>query len=275
MKKCNIEGCEEQHKAKGYCNNHYRKFLKYGNPLAKGKGRKRGVCSLEGCEEPHEALGYCNKHYQRFKKYGDPHEGARIRNICEVEGCDRYVKSNMMCSKHYDRFRKYGDVHKVKRWNHGMSKTDIYLTWLGIRKRCKNKNLSDYKDYGGRGIKICEEWDNDFFSFYNYMGDVPKDMSIDRIDPNGNYEPGNVRWADSTTQARNKRISPKNKTGCIGVSWCERDKLYRAYISINGKTKHLYSSKSKEQCIAARLRGELKYWGYIYQKHLMHYLNDH
>ena len=274
MKKCNIEGCEEQHKAKGYCNNHYRKFLKYGNPLAKGKGRKRGVCSLEGCEEPHEGLGYCNKHYQRFKKYGDPNEGARIRNICEVEGCDRYVKSNMMCSKHYDRFRKYGDVHKVKRWNHGMSKTREYSSWLGMKRRCYKENDDDYHNYGGKGILVCQRWLDSFMNFYNDMGECQDGLTIDRINPNGDYCPENCRWADANTQARNQGLKSSNKTGVRGVSFCERDKLYGAYITANNVRHDLIYTKKISEAIKARLLGEIKYWGEIYQKHLAHYLDD-
>lgn len=89
---------------------------------------------------------------------------------------------------------------------HRLCATKEYKTWQGLRGRCNNKNSLDYPDYGGRGIKVCERWD-DFNNFLSDMGNAPKGFSIDRIDVNGNYEPSNCRWADAKTQARNKTNS--------------------------------------------------------------------
>ena len=89
---------------------------------------------------------------------------------------------------------------------HGMTKTPLYVVWKSMRKRCNCATCQDYKNYGGRGIKICDEW-NDFINFYSWAvnNGYQKGLSIDRIDVNGNYEPSNCRWADSKTQGRNKR----------------------------------------------------------------------
>jgi hypothetical protein len=80
-----------------------------------------------------------------------------------------------------------------------------YRTWQGMKKRCLNKSHFMYKDYGGRGIKICDRWLNSFENFLSDMGERPPDFTLDRIDVNGNYEPSNCRWADWFTQSRNKR----------------------------------------------------------------------
>lgn len=96
--------------------------------------------------------------------------------------------------------RKVVDNNKT----HGMTKTGVYSSWRAMRRRCYDPNFLRYERYGGRGITVCEEWDNSFESFYEYMGERPEGMTLDRIDPDGNYEPGNVRWADPKTQSRNQ-----------------------------------------------------------------------
>lgn len=78
-----------------------------------------------------------------------------------------------------------------------------YGTWYSMRKRCRNKNSSDYKYYGGRGIKVDKNWEN-FDSFYKDMGKCPEGFSLDRIDNNKNYSKSNCRWVSHTKQMNNK-----------------------------------------------------------------------
>lgn len=92
---------------------------------------------------------------------------------------------------------------------HGMSGTKIHLIWISMIQRCNNPNCKSYPLYGGRGIEVCTEWKNDFLAFYNYVSTLEhcgeEGYTLDRINVNGDYEPGNVRFADAKTQTRNRR----------------------------------------------------------------------
>lgn len=82
-----------------------------------------------------------------------------------------------------------------------------YTAWLNMNSRCSNPYSDSYPNYGGRGITVCAEWEDSFQAFYSYLGPRPSPKhSLDRIDNNGPYAPGNVRWATEDEQRRNKRI---------------------------------------------------------------------
>lgn len=104
---------------------------------------------------------------------------------------------------------------KTLRLKHGKNHKDRpaseYRAWASMKQRCYNPHARGYESYGGAGITVCDEWKDSFENFYADMGDKPApDFSLDRIDPFGNYEPSNCRWADKVTQSRNTR---KRKMG--------------------------------------------------------------
>lgn len=87
-------------------------------------------------------------------------------------------------------------------WHGGFSPT--YMSWKGMHQRCRNPSQQSWKYYGGRGIVVCERW-RSFENFLADMGERPEDRTLDRIDPYGNYEPANCRWATAVEQRRNRR----------------------------------------------------------------------
>jgi len=95
---------------------------------------------------------------------------------------------------------------------HGMTKRPEYLAWMNAKSRCNNPKNKAWSYYGGRGISMCEEWVDDFLSFYEHVGPKPSpEHSLDRIDNDGNYEPGNLRWATKKEQSANRRCSPRHE----------------------------------------------------------------
>lgn len=113
------------------------------------------------------------------------------------------------------------------RATHGMSGTLTFRTWVAMIQRCTNPRCERWKVYGGRGIRVCKRWTESFAAFLEDMGERPTSKhSIERIDNDGNYEPGNCRWATPLEQARNTRrsrfITFKGKT----LTMSEWERLY-------------------------------------------------
>lgn len=98
------------------------------------------------------------------------------------------------------------DSAKLTNRKHGMQGTSEYKRWENAKQRCYNPKVPSYRDYGGRGIIMCDEWRDSFMAFYEAVGPCPgPGYSLDRINNDGNYEPGNVRWLDRSGQMRNRR----------------------------------------------------------------------
>ena len=126
---------------------------------------------------------------------------------CECGGEKIVLGANLR----FGRTKSCGCIPFKTPTRHGMSGTNIYAAWGAMRSRCENPKNPAFKWYGARGITVCERWKT-FDNFYADMGDPPPGMSMDRIDNDGNYEPGNVQWASKRQQANNTRANVKIET---------------------------------------------------------------
>lgn len=190
----------------------------------------------------------------------------------------------------------FGEIMK-----HGLSKTRIYKCWDGMKERCYNPNRLDYKSYGGRGIKVCTEWLDKEVGFKNFLewamnNGYTDDLTLDRKDVNGNYEPSNCRWANKDTQANNRRnnhlLTYNGKTQTV-AQWSKELQInsttiwqrirqydypedeilskpikHRRYITYNGETKTLRQWSLCTGISYSTLRERIYKWNWDIEKSL-------
>ena len=136
-------------------------------------------------------------------------EKGRERYVCQCE-CGNTI---MLVRCRLPKYKSCGCYEKEnlkiisKSSTHGMTNTRLYGIWCGMKDRCYNSNIENYYCYGGRGITVCDEWRHSFETFFEWAmnNGYKDDLSIDRINVNGNYEPSNCHWVTMIEQKRNKR----------------------------------------------------------------------
>jgi len=132
---------------------------------------------------------------------------------------------------------------------HGFRSNKFYHTWNNMKQRCYNEKTPNYNDYGGRGIKVCDEWLH-IENFIEWAEETYiEGMSLDRINVNGDYEPSNCRWTNATVQSSNRRKQCNNTSGYVGIY---KYKNWVAYVKVNNKSKYLGSFKNLEDAVKAR-----------------------
>lgn len=189
-----------------------------------GASLRRGATRSCGCAQSENRVKY--------------HAGQRFGNVVllQLVGNRGYWKMQCDCGTEFvsrvnpyknGKYRTCGcsRYDGSKQAKHNQSRTNTYHIWQGMKRRCNNPNNASYKDYGGRGIKVCDRWLNSFENFIADMGKRPsKKHSIDRIDVDGDYCPENCRWATKKEQANNTtktiHITHDGVTHSI-CEWCD------------------------------------------------------
>lgn len=137
---------------------------------------------------------------------------------------------------------------------HGLTSHRFYKTWKHMVDRCNNPKIKAYKDYGGRGISVCEEW-LDIRNFVDWAEKTypnREGYTLDRIDNDKGYSPENCRWVDKSTQAINQRMRRTNTSGFVGVTWAKNKGKWSARVQIFKRGKHIGYYLSKEEAVQAR-----------------------
>ena len=139
---------------------------------------------------------------------------------------------------------KYKSSHPL--WKH----------YHNMMNRCYNNNVREFVNYGGRGITVCGEWAENPWAYYEYVESLPDfgvdGYTVDRIDNDGNYEPGNLRWTDRRTQNLNRRKNKNNTTGYTGVARFKKNRV-SAEITVNYKNYKIGYFDTAAQANAARV----------------------
>ena len=166
--------------------------------------------------------GLIGQQFGRLTVVENVTDAGRTRLLCKCScGKSKIVRLDHLRSGRVVSCGCYqSDIRGKSTRTHGQSKTRLYRIWKNMRTRCRNEHIPGYELWGGRGISVCEEW-NTFQSFYEWAlsNGYRDDLSLDRIDNDGNYEPQNCKWSTKTQQARNRRSN--------------------AMITYDGVTKHI------------------------------------
>lgn len=182
---------------------------------------------------------------------------------CSVEGCDKRRYARGYCRPHYQRFMRAGTTEFHRKTN-GHSKHVLYGAWAGMIGRCHNPNHYSYGRYGGIGVKVCDRWrfgDGEkpaFVCFLEDMGERPKGMTLDRIDPYQGYTPENCRWADSRRQRQNIRSEAAKESRVKG------SKRMRSRFEKMGTTRTPFGEAIFKYCDENQISANqlAKEWGY-------------
>jgi len=195
------------------------------------------------------------------KRIKDKHGDSRIRWVCKCD-CGNVVETsyNELSTGHTQSCGCFHAENSAERnLKHEMTGTPEYISWQAAKTRVKNSNSGSYDRYGGRGISMSKEWEEDFMAFYADMGPKPSsEYTLERKDPNGNYCKENCCWADRVTQAFNQNKRVTNKSGRTGVY-----QIKPGVWDVRIKKKRIFVTTDFELAVFVREEAELTHYGFI------------
>lgn len=201
------------------------------------------------------------------------HRGKRWECVCDC-GNTTVARADSLKSKHKSSgVKSCGCFQEESRrkaiTKHGYCGTRLYSEWANMKSRCWYSSHQSYSNYGGRGITICDEW-HDFEPFKNWAlkNGYTDNLTLDRINNDGNYEPSNCRWITASEQGHNVRPYKKNTTGVLGVRFRKevgKNGKYYAFIGVNKRQKHIGVYDTLEEAAEARKQAEQQYYPGIRQ----------
>lgn len=214
------------------------------------RGRKSCGCETRLIDLTGKKFGRLTVIKRAEDKKGKTYWHCRCECGKEKNVCASHLTSGKIVSCGCSSVDRISELNKT----HGMSNIRIYNIWTGIKNRCYNKNHITYKNYGGRGITVCQEWLDDFMNFYEWAmnNGYSDELSIDRIDVNGNYEPSNCRWATAKEQGNNRRTN-------IFIEVCGTKKSLKAWCDCLGLDyKHEYEKYKWNNEISKELNRKIQ-----------------
>lgn len=183
---CSIESCGRKHYAKGWCNLHWKRWRKHGDPSTVSEVARQ-PCSVVDCDRLAVARGWCDMHWRRWRKHGDPAVGERRRNRCTITGCVGLVVARGWCSKHHARWKRHGDpmVTSIIKGDDA-SRFELYIRlgsvpayaphldecWLWIAGLDRN----GYGNFRGLDEQFAHRW-----SYRYHVGQIPAGLTLDHL----------------------------------------------------------------------------------------------
>ena len=233
MKTCKVENCNRPHHGLGFCKRHYNQIKRNGRIIDDEIIKRDSICKVDGCDEPHKGLGYCNRHYQQWKKYGyiTNISNRTIFDLNEIIKYDNYAEIIL-----YDRQGK-----------------EVARALIDVDDIDKCKDIKWYLN--GRGYVYNDK----VSAMHRFVMDCPNDLVVDHINHNKlDNRKSNLRICNSSENNMNISLSSDNRSGFVGVSYCNTRNKWIAQIQFNDKRKSRRFS-NKSEAIRYRISLEIKY----------------
>ena len=230
MKKCSVEGCNNKHHSKGYCQKHYNQMKYHGHIL---KDKEKPSCQVEGCTNKHHAKGYCLKHYTQMRTLGE-------------------IKRTRFDPNEFIFYNDYAEMLLYDKNGEPINRTKVDLECIEVLKQYKWHMLGQYVSSIINGTEVL---------LHRFLMSPSDDMEVDHINRDKlDNRRDNLRICTHQENDWNKLAGVRNKSGYSGVKENGKGK-WIASIIINKKPKHLGTFDTYEEAVKARIKAEKEYFG--------------